>query len=336
MKRRRFLSGAVAGAALAGAPAIIRSARAADSITVLTPFGFLPDFIELMNAYSGGHFARAGLDVKIIAANGSAQTLQLLVAGKAQFGRTSGNELISAVSKQKLPLISISTIYQGSTFQVVSLKDKPILRGEDLKGKTVGLVSVGGATDIFLDLILGKVGLKKDDVKRQYIGNSPGEIDIAKQGRVDCFICTINVVVTLERAGNAITYWSTDKYAPMPSQVLISTRDTANTQPEVTTRFLRAMHASIEEIMTQPIKPIFERAQKDFDIQGLKDLDLAAATEKVIVDELWLSQGKQNVMRNVPALWQTGMNELSSIGLAEGMDATSIYTNRYIDEALKS
>jgi len=333
MKRRQFIGSAAAAAV--GFPAIIRSARAADSITVLTPFGFLPDFIEIMNAASGGHFARNGLDVKIIAANGSAQTLQLLVAGKAQYGRTSGNELISAVSKQKLPLVSISTLYQGSTFQMVSLKDKPILKGEDLKDKTVGLVSVGGATDIFLDLILGKVGLKKDEVKRQYIGNSPGEIDIAKQGRVDCFICTINVVVAIERAGNAITYWSTDRYAPMPSQVLISTRETAASQPDMTTRFLRAMHASVQEIMTQPIKPIFERAQKDFDIQGLKDIELAAATEKIVADELWLSQGKENVMRNVPALWQKGIEELSSIGLAEGNDATHIYTNRYIDEVLK-
>ena len=57
--RRRFLEGAaVAGAAL-GFPAIV---RAAEPMTFTTPFGFDPTFIDVMNAYSGGHFAKQGIE----------------------------------------------------------------------------------------------------------------------------------------------------------------------------------------------------------------------------------------------------------------------------------
>ena len=42
--------------------------RAAEKVTLMTPFGFDSDFIDLMNAYSGGHFAKQGLDATVLGA----------------------------------------------------------------------------------------------------------------------------------------------------------------------------------------------------------------------------------------------------------------------------
>lgn len=337
LKRRAFLKQAALGAAtILVPPAIVTAARAADTVTVLTPFGFLPDFIEIMNAKSGGHFAKFGIDANVVGGHGGAQTTQELVAGRAQFARGAGVDLLSAMGKQTLPVVSISTLYQGATFQLVSLKDKPIRDGMELKGKTVGLVSVGGSTDTFLTLILAKVGLSKDDVRRQVVGNNPGAVEFIRQGRIDCFICSINVVITLERTGVPIVYWSMDKYAPMPGQIYMADRDTLTSKPELAVRFLRAMRASVDEIMTKPLGPIFERAAKDFEIPGLKNVDIPVAVEQASINQLWLTQGKQNLMRNVPALWQSGVDALHAIGLLPATDAKPFYTNKFIDEALKS
>jgi NitT/TauT family transport system substrate-binding protein len=337
LERRRFLKNATLGAAaIAGFPAIIASAPAADPVVVATPFGFLPDFIEVMNAASGGHFANAGIAARIVGANGAAQTTQQIVAGQAQFARNAGIDVIAAVGKQGLPLVSIATLYQGATFHLVSLKDKAILDGKDLKGKTVGIVSVGGSTDIFLDLVVAKVGLAKDDVKREVVGNSPGAIQFIRQGRIDCFICSINVVVTLERLGEPIASWSMDTYAPMPGQVYMATRDTVAARPDLVLRFVRAMKASVDEIMSQPLAAIFERAAKDYDIPGLKDVAAAVAVEQASIERLWLSQGKENLMRNVPALWQSGVDALHGIGLVAMTDAGPLFTNKFIDEAARS
>ena len=62
-----------------------------------------------------------------------------------------------AFVQTKTPIVSISTIYQGSTFNVINSKAKLIEKAEDLTGKTVGLASVGGTSDILLELILARV-----------------------------------------------------------------------------------------------------------------------------------------------------------------------------------
>jgi len=336
MKRRSFLKSAAGAAAIAGVPAIRRTAFAADRITVLTPFGFLPDFIEIMNAAAGGHFEKFGVDATIVGAHGASQTTQEILADQAQFARNAGIDLISAVGKGNLPLVSIATLYQGATFHMVSLRDKPIADGRDLRGKTVGIVSVGGSTDTFLNLILAKVGLPREAVKREVVGNSPGALQFIRQGRVDCFICSINVVVTLERKGEPIVYWSMDRYAPMPGQIYMATRATVTDKPDLTVRFLRALKASVDEIMSQPLASIFARAAKQYDLPGVKDIDLTVAVQEASIKRLWLSQGRQNLMRNVPALWQSGVDAMHGLGLIASTDATPLYTNKFIDDALKA
>jgi NitT/TauT family transport system substrate-binding protein len=328
--RREFLAGVAAVGAFA-APA-----HAADAVTIVTPDGFLPDFIELMNAAAGGHFARAGIEAQIVGTRGSMQAMQQLVSGQAQFSRGSAIDLIRAVGTGNAPLISIATLYQASTFHLVSLKDRPVTKGEDLAGKTVGLVSVGGATDLFLDIILAKVGLAKDAVQRQYVGNTPAALEFVRQGRIDCFICTIAVVVALEHAGEPIAYWSTDRYAPMPGQTYMTGRADIEQQPDLVVRFLRAIKASADEIMAGPIEPIYERAAKIYDIPHQRGFAVLAEVEKTIVERLWLSEGKGNLLRNMPLLFAAGVEVCRSIGLADAADPTRLYTNRFVDEVAKT
>lgn len=332
MTNRRQLiqaSAALAATAVTGFPAIVR-AQARESLTIMTPFGFIPDFIELMNGVSGGHFAAQGLDAKLLGGQGTAQPIQQLITRQVDFIRASGIDIMRAIATTKVPLISIATMYQGSTFHMISLKSKPIEKAEDLKGKTVGIVSVSGTTDVFLDLILAKAGLKKDDVKREVSGNSPGALQLIKQGRIDCFIASIQVVVALERMKEDVLAWSTDRYAPMPGQCYISTRQIVEARPDVLKRAMTAMRASVDEIMTQPLRPIFERAAKDFEIPGIRDVEALVAVEKVTADRLWLSEGRENLLRNVPKLWKSGVDALRANNIGDPGEPETLYTNQFV------
>jgi NitT/TauT family transport system substrate-binding protein len=325
------LAGAAASLAL---PATFGAARAADPLTVLTGFGLLPNFIEIMNGVSGGHFARQGIEAKVIGAKGTAQELQLMIAGQAGFGRVAALDQMNAVAKQGVPLVAIATICQGSTFQMVSLAEKPVDRAEDLKGKTVGIVSVGGSTETFLDLILAKAGLAKDAVPREAVGDNPGAAELVRRGRIDCFIASLNTVVAIERSGTKIKYWSTDRYAQMPGQVYLATQAAIDAKPDLVVRFLKAMKGSVEELLTDPIAPIFERAKRDFDIPGLQDMEGAVAVQKATAEKLWLADGKDNLLRNMPERWRAGVQTMREAGLAQ-LDADKLYTNRFIEAALK-
>jgi ABC-type nitrate/sulfonate/bicarbonate transport system substrate-binding protein len=327
--------GAGAGAALLGLPAIRRAGAATEKLNFFTPFGFSPDFIEILNAKSGGYFEREGLDVNIRGAQGAVQTMQQLVSGEADFVRNSPIDQMRLMSRQDTKLVFVAMLYQSSNFFMISPKDKPINRAEDLKGKTIGIISNGGTTDTFLDLMLTKVGLPKDSVKRQVTGNSPAALQFVKQGRIDAFIATYAVIIPLEKAGEKITYWSTDRYAPIPNQGYVTTRGFIDERPETVMRFLRAIRGSVEEILNKPLKPIFERAARDFDIPGIRDLDtLVAITDTW--HQLVLSQGKENFLRNVPDLWHKGAEELRAAHILDVKNVDSLYTNDFIDRVLKS
>jgi len=330
--RRAFIRGsaAIASASALGFPAIVK-AQARDSFTMMTPFGFIPDFIEMMNAISGGHFAKQNIDAKLMGGQGGAQAMQQLITGQVDMIRAAGLDVMLAESQTKVPLVSIATIYQGATFHMISPKSKPIEKAEDLKGKTVGLASRGGTTDVLLDLILAKGGLKPDDVKREVTGNSPGAMQFAKQGRVDCFFGSLLVVIALEGMKEDIVAWSTDRYAPMPGQVYVTTQKTAATKPAILTRAVKALRASAEEMTDNPLKPIFVRASKDFDISGLRDIDSVVSQEKATIERLWLSEGRANLMRNVPRLWKSGVDALRESKIGQASDADTLYTNRFLD-----
>ena len=65
-------------------------------------------------------------------------------------------------------------------------------------------------------------------------------------------------------------------------------------------------------------------------------MDLAAAVEEAGRDQLWLSEGRENLLRNVPRLWTEGADALRRAGVADIKDVAALYTNRFIDEARKA
>ena len=95
------------------------------------------------------------------------------------------------------------------------------------------------------------------------------------------------------------------------------------------------MKASVEELLAGPLPPIFERAAKDFEIPRMNDLDTLVAVQQAIMAQLWLAEGRQNLLRNVPALWQSGADGMRKVGVADVKDASTLYTNRFLDEIAK-
>ncbi len=321
---RRALMGAAA--AMAVAP----GARAQGAVTVLTPFGFIVDFLEALNAKAGGHFKAAGLDAQVLGAGGAAAAMQQLVAGRAQFTRGAVIDQMKAVSVQNAPIVCVATLFQASTFWIISAKAKPIRTAEDLRGKRMGVVSIGGTTENFLDLLLTKAKSPKAETPREVVGNNPGAFALVQQGRIDGFIASSNVGSALLRTGAPIEWFSTDKYAPMPGQNYFTTRDMIQKSPDQVMAFVRALKASVDEIIKGPIDPLIERASKEFEIPGIRDRPTLVHTVEENVT-LCLSEGPQNLLRNIPALWRSARDNMAEAGLAKIDDETKLYTNEFVD-----
>jgi ABC-type nitrate/sulfonate/bicarbonate transport system substrate-binding protein len=335
--RRQFLTrSAAAGAALVASPAIVRRAFAADAITVVLPLGFNLDFFDTMNAAAGGHFANFGLDAKVVGANTGVQTIQLVVSGQGTFGRGAPPDIIRAVAAKQAAPIAIATIFQGCPFRVFSLKSKPVLEPKDFKGKTVGLITLASPTGIYLNVMLAQAGLKPSDVVTQATGGTPGAIEILKQGRVDCFISTLSVETALDRMKEPVAVFDPGKYLPLPGQTYYAMPDVLKARRDVTVRFLKACKASIDEMLAQPLASLIARAAKQFDIPGADNLDMAVAMVDAEVKKLLLADGRAKILLNEPARWNGGVKALAAAHIVEIEDPSALYTNQYVDAALKA
>jgi ABC-type nitrate/sulfonate/bicarbonate transport system substrate-binding protein len=328
MSRRALLAGATAAAALP------TPASAAEALTIITPGGFGIDFMEAMNAVAGGHLAAQGFAPTLLGGNGQAAATNQVLAGQAMFTRTSALDLFLAAAGKPPPLVSIATLYQASTFHVISRADKPVADAAALAGRTVGVVSVKGTTELLLDLMLSQARIPRERVARVAVGNSPGALRLIDAGRIDCFIASISVVARLQAdaaagSGAPVLVWSTDRYAPMPSQCWIATRQTIS-QPETVVRFLRALAASCHELLAGDFDTLLARMARQFDIPGAKNpAELRAVKEATT--KLWLSQGEAALLRNVPALWSAGAAAVASAGIAKPGDPASFYDNGFLD-----
>ncbi|HXQ50158.1 MAG TPA: ABC transporter substrate-binding protein [Stellaceae bacterium] len=333
--RRKLLKGVAATGAALALPPFIATGRAAEQVGIVLPLGFSIDFFDAMNAYSGGHYAREGIDAKIIGANTGVQMTQLVVSGQAVFGRGSPPDQVRAVAAKQAAPLAIASICQGCNFRVFSPKAKPVLVPKDFKGKVVGLITAASPTGIYLDVMLAQAGLSGADVERQVTGGTPGAIEILKQGRVDCFISTLSVKVALERAKEPVEVWNPDKYLPLPGQNYLAMPETIQAKPDLVLRFLRAIKASALEMMAGPIAPLLERAAKDFDIPGVADRDGNVAYLETAITEMWLSEGRENLLLNLPRRWDAGLAALREAKLVDLTDSSVLYTNKFIEQVMK-
>lgn len=268
--RRNFLVGAQAltiGAALPGlsVPGI---AHAADltKMTYLTPFGYIVGFAETMYADTAGIFKKHGLDVTVEGGRGSSMAVQQVTAGNALVSRTGGTDLIKAYAKDP-SIVAVGEIYQRDIFYMISSKDAPIQKPEDMAGKTIGIVSAAGATENILDMMLAAKDVSKDSVKREVVGNAPAAFQLIKQGRIAGFIATNDTAYQLQTAGEPVTAWSTDDVALSPGQVYMTSKAQLKEKKETIAKFMAAVYESLGEMINaKDLSPVLASVSEKYQL----------------------------------------------------------------------
>ena len=67
-------------------------------------------------------------------------------------------------------------------------------------------------------------------------GNSPGEVDLIRQGRIDCFICTYSVAFALRQTKEPLEYFSVDSRCQRRARCFHATRATLEQKPDLCSR----------------------------------------------------------------------------------------------------
>jgi NitT/TauT family transport system substrate-binding protein len=185
ISRRRFLvsaSGAVVAGALA--PAVVR-AQASIKIgtAVLGDYALAGPFIV---AVDKGFFRAENLNVEFVPFRGGPNLVKAVIAGEVLLGAAGSTDIL-VFREAGMPLKMVATHTEGNHF---TLNVAPDVQGVgDLKGKAIGVTSVGATTWVFARMVAREQGWDPDrDVKIVGLGGLDAQLAALARKETHAFV----------------------------------------------------------------------------------------------------------------------------------------------------
>jgi putative hydroxymethylpyrimidine transport system substrate-binding protein len=241
-------------------------AMAKERLTVLLDWFVNPDHGPLIVAREKGMFEAAGLDISLIEPADPSLPPKLVAAGKAELAISYQPQLHMLVG-EGLPLVRVATLVATPLNSLVALRDGPVQRIADLKGRKVGY-SVGGFEDALLGRMLETHDLTLKDV--ELINVNFALSPALMSGQVDAVIGAfrnfeLNQLDIEKRPGRA--FYPEEEGVPAYDELIVVTnRDLVKSQ--AIARFVRVLEAATQYIVNHP-----EDAWETFRASDPKKLD---------------------------------------------------------------
>lgn len=294
-------------------------------VTVQLLWTHQAQFAGLYAADQLGYYAEQGLVVTFLEGGASIDHISPVVAGRAQFGVASADELILARA-QGQPVRAIATIYRRSPAVFISLTEKGLTRPQDFAGKTIRAPSNVLPT---LRAMLAKAGLIPDQYQ---IVDLPSDLALFASGDVPVWGVYLNgFVVDARQAGYKINIVYPDDYGVhFSADTLFSTDQLLANQPDLALRFLRASlkgwayaveNADKTPLMVQKYNP---------------QADLAIELARMNASLALVNTGDDHIGWMNPGIWAGMEKTLREQGvLSLPLDVTQVYTLDLLQELYK-
>jgi NitT/TauT family transport system substrate-binding protein len=162
-------------------------------------------YLPLTVAERKGYFKDEGLEVEIPDFPGGARALQALVGGSADLVSGAYEHTINMVAK-KQPIRAVVLQAKYSSIVLLLPKDKAAKykSGKDLKGLKIGVTAPGSSTNMFVNNLLAKDGLKPTDVSIVGVGTGAGAVAALEKGEIDAIANLDPVITQLESTGKFV------------------------------------------------------------------------------------------------------------------------------------
>src|ERR1051326_1586032 len=147
-----------------------------------------------------GYFAAEGLDVEIQNSQTAMISAQVLQSNNAQVGTTAAAAIMT-VREQNGDLVLFFNLKRNAGTFLVVLKDSPIQKLEDLKGKTVGAPSFGAGGGLGLKQNLSEIGITPDQYTAIATGAGPSAVAALRTGKIDALVMWDAMLASAENTG---------------------------------------------------------------------------------------------------------------------------------------
>lgn len=201
MKRRTLIG---TGLAVAALPTLgLAQSLEKPKLTIAVGGKNLFYYLPLTIAEQLGYFKAEGLDVTIVDFAGGAKALQAVVGGSADVVSGAFEHTINMQAKGQAMR---AFVLQGLAPQIVlgvNPKTMPNFKSiADLKGKKIGVTAPGSSTNVLVNYVLAKAGLKPSDVSIIGVGAANGAVAAMRSGQIDAISNLDPVITLLQRSGD--------------------------------------------------------------------------------------------------------------------------------------
>jgi NitT/TauT family transport system substrate-binding protein len=251
MQRRSLILHSAATAAALAVPALARAQAIEKPKTTIAVGGKnLLYYLPLTIAEQRGYFKAEGLDITIVDFAGGARALQAVVGGSADVVSGAFEHTVNMQHKgQRMRAF----VLQGRAPQIVLGVNPKTMAGyktiADLKGKKIGVTAPGSSTNVMVNFILAKAGLKPSDVSIIGVGAAQGAVAAMRSGQIDAISNLDPVITLLQRSGDLKVVSDTRIVAeaekvfggPMPAGCLYAPQSFIDKNPATTQALANAI-----------------------------------------------------------------------------------------------
>lgn len=204
-------------------------------------FNFLPVDVGIQEKF----FQQNGVNVDISIFAGSAKLHQAMIAGGIDVGFGAGTDIPFMI--KGAPEIGVGAIaLTPALFGITLPYDSSIHDLSGLKGKKIGISTVGSLTEWIVLQIVKKEGWQRNDVTMVDIGTAPAEIAALKTGQIDALISAAALGLDLEqRKEGKLLMPASDFIGPFLINVVWATNDVAEKHPDALRGFLKGWYEAV-------------------------------------------------------------------------------------------
>jgi ABC-type nitrate/sulfonate/bicarbonate transport system substrate-binding protein len=225
-----------------------------------------------------GVFARGGLDVEIGYTRGSKMVTETLLAGGAEVGVLSADDIVYEVETHGADLFVFMGLHRG----ILTLVARPGVRGPaDLRGARLGVDDPASGFALVAHRILGDLGLRRDDYETVAAGGHELRARALLEGTIDLALLTSPFTEQALARGFTLLARARDHVPAYQASCGVTTRQWAASHADTLVAYIRAYREAVRWVLDPSnYDAMLAHLAREFAL----DADLAARTYTALSD----------------------------------------------------
>ncbi|MEW1736533.1 ABC transporter substrate-binding protein [Nocardia beijingensis] len=287
-----------------------------------------------------GFFERNDIDVTLLGEQSGATAETALLTGDVQGVVGFYDHTIDLQAKDQCIRSVVQMSDVPGEVELVSKADADITSVADLRGKKLGVTSLGSSTDFLTQALTGQAGMGTADYTRVKVGAGQTFIAGMNHDGIDAGMTTDPTVAQMVNSGDARILVDLRTEAGTraalgglyPATSLYMSCATIDAHPDIVRKLAAAFVQTLRWIRTHTPEEIAEKMPPQYASAG-KDLYVQSIRDSIGMfngDGLMKPEGAQNVLEIL------GKYSKNVRPVRDRIDLSATYTTRFVEEALRT